>query len=193
MQSANALGGGKRRERPAEEGQRFARRMYLPRVLGLGVGAACVGGGLWQTDAPLWAWLLLAANAFAWPHVAYRLARRSANPYRAELRNLTIDSALGGAWIAAIGFNLVPSAVLVGMLAMDKAAVGGMRFLARCLNAQIVSAAAVALLTGFETHLESDLVAVLASLPLLLAYPVTVGCTAYRFARRIRQENEGLS
>ena len=180
-------------ERTAEEGLRFARRMYLPRALGLGVGVLAVGGGLWEAQAPLWAWLLLALNGFAWPHLAYRIARGGRDPYRAELHNLMFDSACGGAWVAAIGFNLVPSAVLISMLAMDKAAVGGVRFLARCLNAQIATGALVALTDGFWLHLDSGFVAIVASLPLLFAYPATVGYTAYRLARRVRQQNDVLA
>lgn len=181
------------RERTAEEGLRFARRMYLPRALGLGVGTLAVGGGLWEAQAPHWAWLLLALNGFVWPHLAYRIAKRSRDPHRAELHNLVFDSACGGAWVAAIGFNLVPSAVLVAMLAMDKAAVGGIRFLARCLNGQIATGALVALVNNFWMHLDSGFIAVLASLPLLLAYPPTVGYNAYRLARRVRQQNDVLA
>src|SRR5258708_20204728 len=164
--------------------------MYLPRVLGLGVGALCVGGGLLQAAGSLWTWPLLALNWLVWSHLAFRVERRARDPYAAELRNLMLDSAAGGAWVAAIGFNLVPSAVLIGMLAMDKAAVGGMRFLGRCLVAQIAAAAAVASFTGFAFNLESDLIAEVAALPLLLLYPVTVGYTAYRLARRVLQQND---
>jgi diguanylate cyclase len=193
MDGTKTLDGLRPLERTVEEGLRFARRMYLPRVLGLGVGTLAVGGGLWEAHAPLWAWVLLALNGFAWPHLAYRIARVSRDPYRAELHNLMFDSACGGAWVAAIGFNLVPSAVLVAMLAMDKAAVGGVRFLARCLNAQIAAGALVALVNNFWLHLDSGVVAVLASLPLLLAYPPTVGYIAYRLARRVRQQNDVLA
>ena len=101
-----------------EEGRRLARRMYVPRMLGLALGAVCIGGGLWEVGVPPWVWALLAFNALVWPHIAYRLARRSRNPMRAELRNLTLDSACGGAWIAAMHFSLAPSLVLVAMLAM---------------------------------------------------------------------------
>jgi len=193
VDGTETLDGERPLERSAEEGLRFARRMYLPRVLGLGGGAICVGGGLWEIGAPLWVWLILAANCFVWPHLAYRIARRADDPYRAELHNLIFDSACGGAWVAAIGFNIVPSAVLVAMLAMDKAAVGGMRFLGRCLAAQVAVAALVALLTGFALNLASHRVAELCSLPLLLSYPVTVGYTAYRLARRVLQQNELLA
>jgi diguanylate cyclase len=83
-------------QRTMDEGRRFAQRMYLPRVSGLALGAVCIGGGLWQQGAHPVVWAALLLNALAWPHVAYPLARRSRNPYRAELRNLMVDSASGG-------------------------------------------------------------------------------------------------
>ena len=193
MDRTRTLEGARSLERTVEEGRRFARRMYLPRILGIGAGMVCVAGGLWEAAAPFWEWILLAANGVLWPHLAYRLARYRADPYRAELRNLMVDSACGGAWMAAIGFSIVPSAVMFSMLAMDKAALGGMRLLVRCLNVQIVAAAVVTLLTGFEFHFASHRVAELASLPLLLCYPVTIGYLTYRLARRVRQQNDLLS
>src|SRR2546430_4438244 len=123
-------------ERPQDEGLRFARRMYFLRVLGLLLGAVCIGGALWNQGAHAPAWAALLANALIWPHVAYPLARRCGNPYRAELRNLMMDSASGGAWMAVIGFSPAPSAVIFSMMAMDKVGVGGLRLLARGLAAQ---------------------------------------------------------
>src|SRR5260221_1400515 len=167
--------------RSLEEGRRFVRRMYLPRRRGLALGAVCIGGGLWQQGAPAWLWALLLVNTLGWPHLAYPLALRSRDPYHAELRNLVADSAFGGAWIAVIGFNLMPSAVLVAMLAMDKAAVGGLRFLARCFAGQVAAAAAVTVAPGGQVQLvRAGFVAELAALPLLIAYPVTVGYTYYK-------------
>jgi diguanylate cyclase len=193
MAGENAAGETAAEEWGIEEGTRFARRMYLPRVLGLGLGAICIGGGLWELGAAWWVWALLVLNTLVWPHVAYRLALASRDPRRAELRNLVLDSASGGVWIAAMHFSLAPSAILVAMLAMDKAAVGGMKFLARCLAAQLVAAAVVALAAGIEPQLlQSGTVARVASLPLLLVYPVMVGQTAYRLARRVRRANEEL-
>jgi len=180
-------------KRTLDEGLRFARRMYLPRTLGLALGAVCIGGALWQEGARPFAWAMLIVNALLWPHIAYPLARRSRNPYRAELRNLMVDSASGGAWAAAIGFNLVPSVVLVSMLAMDKVSIGGVRYLARCLAAQAALAAAVAIAPGFELHLETNMAEALASLPLLICYPITVGLTTYRLARQVRRQNETLA
>ncbi len=181
-------------ERGIEEGRRFARRMYLPRAIGLALGFLCICGGLYEQGAPAWLWVLLAVNTFGAPHLAYRVAMRSKDPYRAELNNLTLDSTYGGIWMAVMHFNLAPSVVLLAMLAMDKAAVGGPRFLARCLAAQLAAAAVVAFAFQIEPQiLQSGNVARVASVPLLVVYPIMVGLTAYRLARRVRQQNVELA
>ena len=182
------------RGRSTEEGVRFARRMYPMRIIGLALGAIAVGGGLYEVGAPGWVWALVVINALAWPHAAYRIARGSRDPYRAELRNLVLDSASGGAWIAMMHFNLAPSAVIIAMLAMDKAALGGWRFLARCFAAEVAAALAVSLVAGIELHVVySDMVARVCVLPLLFCYPVMVGLTAHWLARQVRRQNELLA
>ena len=75
---------------------RFVRRIHLLRTLGLGLGIVCVASVLRLHEEPLGWWILLVAHGFAWPHAARLLAMRSANPRRAELRNLMVDSTLGG-------------------------------------------------------------------------------------------------
>jgi diguanylate cyclase len=177
-----------------DEGRRFASRMFLPRVAGLALGAVCIGGGLWEQGAPLWIWALMLLNTLGWPHLAHWLAMRSKNPYRAELGNLTLDSTFGGIWIAVMHFNLAPSVILVAMLAMDKAAVGGPKFLARCVFAQAAAAVGVAYLFSIEPQvMQSGVVARLAAVPLLLCYPIMVGLTAYRLARLVRERNVELA
>ena len=94
----------------------FVRRVYLLRVLGLGLGFFCVAAVLHVNDANTGSWILLAAYAFVWPHLAMAIVMRDLQPERAELRNLMIDSAMGGVWIAVMQFNLLPSALLLTML-----------------------------------------------------------------------------
>jgi diguanylate cyclase len=181
-------------ERGVEAGRRFARRMYLPRIFGFLLGGICIGGGLWEVGAPSWVWMLLAVQAIGWAHLAYLLAWRSRNPYRAELWNLTFDSMWGGAWIAAMHFNLAPTAVVMAMQAMDKAAVGGLKFLARCVAAQVAVAVCVALVAGIDFQfLLSGMAARVASVPLLFCFPIMVGLTAHHLWRRVRQQNVELA
>jgi diguanylate cyclase len=180
--------------RHVEDGRRFARRMYVPRIIGYLLGGVCIGGGLWEVGAPGWVWGLLAFQSLVWAHVVYPLTARSRDPYRAERRNLMLDSLFGGAWIAAMHFNAAPSVVILAVQAMDKAAVGGARFLGRCLVAQLAGAAMVALLFRIEPQfLQSGIVARLAAAPLLFVFPIMVGLTAYQLGRRVHQQNRELA
>ena len=106
--------------------------MYRPRMIGLALGGIAIAGVLIYSGAGLATWSALFASTILWPHIALWLGSRSANPYRTELASLMVDSALGGAWIALMQFNLLPSVALLIMLSMDKIAIGGGRFLARC-------------------------------------------------------------
>jgi len=63
-------------------------------------------------------------GGFLWPHLAKFLSLRSSHPAQSEFRHLTLDSAFGGAWVALMQFNLLPSVLLVTMLSVDKIAVG---------------------------------------------------------------------
>ena len=92
-----------------EEELRFARRLYLPRAIGLLLGCVAIGAVLRENGAPALAWAALGANALLWPHLAHLAAARSRHPRRTELRSLAFDSACGGAWLVAMDFNLLPS------------------------------------------------------------------------------------
>ena len=183
-----------REQRSPEEGRRFARRMYAPRIIGFVLGSICIGGGLWEVGAPAWVWIMLIVHGLGWPHVAYLLAARSKDPNRAEFRNLLLDSVGGGVWIAAMNFNLAPTVVIVAMQAMDKAAIGGLRLMGRCLLAQLAAVVAVAALFQIAPQvLYSGQIARLASGPLLFVFPIMVGLTAYQLSRRVRQQNRELA
>ncbi len=74
-------------------------RTYPMRSMGMGLGMLPVLVVLYELDAgwPAWAWTLLCC--LAWPHVALMRARSAPNPYRAELTNLMIDSAIAGSLV----------------------------------------------------------------------------------------------
>jgi diguanylate cyclase len=176
-----------------ELGLRFVRRMYLPRVIGLALGGVAIAGVLIANGAAAEIWAALFSSAIVWPHIALWIGSRSRNPFRTELASLMVDSALGGAWIALMQFNLLPSVVILIMLSMDKMAVGGASFLARCTAALLVTCAAVSAIMGFEARPHTSMVQIIGSLPLLVLYPLVVGLTTYRLARRLREQNQLLS
>ena len=169
----------------------FVRRVYRLRVLGLGLGALCVapilllqGGGWW--------WLLLACNALAWPHIALWISERAALPRQAEERNLALDSALGGMWIAVIQFNLLPSVLMVTMLTVDKISAGGPRLLLRTSACLVGTCLVTSALLGFPISLATPMSVVVACLPLLIAYPLAISAANYALAKRVVNQNRRL-
>ncbi|WP_165942155.1 sensor domain-containing diguanylate cyclase [Luteimonas arsenica] len=171
---------------------RFVARVHHMRTLGAALSALLVASVLHGNGAPAWAWALWAFNGFAWPVLANRLTLRSPEPVQAAHRYLMMDSAAAGAWIAIMQFNLVPSAVLLAMVTMDKVAVGGWRFLGRAAPALLLACGGVWLLQGFPVSLESSLPQILATLPFLFAYPVALAATTYGLGRSIAERNRQL-
>lgn len=171
---------------------RFVGRMHRMRTLGLGLGALPIASVLHENDAPAAIWAALLFNGFLWPHLAWWWARRSPDPRSTEFRNLTIDSALGGVWVAVMQFNLLPSALLVTMLSIDKIGVAGWRFLARTASMQVVACLATSALLGFPLRLHTSMASIVASLPFMLAYPLALSTVAHDLARRVWRQNRML-
>ena len=66
----------------SQKGLSFARRMHLPRSVGLGIGFFTVAAALYPSHPPAWVWVLMLLNGYAWPHMAFVLAKRRNNPTR---------------------------------------------------------------------------------------------------------------
>jgi diguanylate cyclase len=177
---------------PAED-LRFIDRMRWLRSLGVGLAFVSIAGVFYSDGASRLAWAALSFNAFAWPHLAWYLARHSADPLAAERRNLMIDSASAGVWVVLMHFNLLPSALLVAMLSMDKICVGGWRFLARTATAQLAAALATLALYGFHFEPVTSLRQIALCLPFLAAYPIGVATLTFALARKVRQQNKQLA
>jgi diguanylate cyclase (GGDEF)-like protein len=157
--------------------------MLGPRMVGLVFGFGAIGAAMLQHGGPSWVWVGLAIHVLAWPWLAYRIASRSAQPREAEHRNLALDCALLLFWLPGIGFNLVPSAVCTSMLLMDAIAVGGVPLMLRALAYGVVGALAGFVALPFRPELHSTLPTVLASLPVIVAYPLTIGLVMYRLSQ----------
>ena len=138
------------------------------------------------------AWIALAINGYAWPHVAWALARNSREPRAAEFRNLMADSAFGGIWIAVMAFNLVPSALLAAMLSVDKIGVAGWRFLLRAAALQVAACVLASALLGFPVALQSSMLVVVACLPFMFAYPMAISTASFHLARKVVRQNRQL-
>jgi diguanylate cyclase len=162
------------------------------RTLGLGLGFLCVASVLRLHDESFGWWILLFANGFAWPHAARLLATRSADPRRTELRNLMVDSALGGVWIAVMQFNLLPSVLLATMLSVDKVSVGGPSFLLRNLALLVGGSVLTSAALGVPIDIATPMSVVVASIPFLVAYPLAISSVTYSLASKLARQNRRL-
>ena len=165
------------------------RRTYALRVLGLGLGALAVFAVLYEIDAgwPAWAWAVFAC--LLWPHVALALALRSRDPFRAELRNFVFDSALAGSLVPLMHFNVLPSAVLLAVVFADKLNTGIRGLWLRALPWMVAALVAMGLVTGFAVYLETSLLVVVASLPILVIHTIAVALSSYKLLRKVQKQN----
>jgi diguanylate cyclase len=174
------------------KGLTFAKRIYLPRCVGLAVGFLSVAAGLYPLQPPTWVWALLLFNGFVWPHVAFQLARFSSHPYQAERRNLIYDSIAGGFWAAAIGFNLLPTVTVLSMMAMNNIAAGGRRLLLLGCLAQ-GSGMVIAVLLFSPTFVPTTTpLQIYACLPMLVIYPLALGLVCYQLAVKLSEHKHAL-
>jgi diguanylate cyclase len=173
-------------------GLRFARRTYLPRAVGLAAGSLLVGGVIYTTNGIHFLWLLLILHGFIWPHLAYFRALRSAQPFQCELSNLQIDAILGGIWIAMMGCNLLPSAVIIAMMGMNNIASGGKAFFLRTLLLQLLCAALIFILLPIHFVPNTTPAQLYCCLPMIIIYPIILGNVTYQTAKKLAQHKQAL-
>ncbi|MEY4921328.1 MAG: hypothetical protein RLY17_45 [Pseudomonadota bacterium] len=173
-------------------GLSFAKRTYLPRAFGLGIGIFCVVSVLYTQNTPVWLWVLLAINGLIWPHVAYLLAARAQQPFEQEIINMKIDSAVTGVWVALMSFNALPSIVILSMMSMNNIASGSKNIFYKGLALQITCSLLTAWLFNLPFKPETTPIQVYACLPMIIIYPSLLELVTYRTAKRLAENKEEL-
>ncbi|MHC8288298.1 diguanylate cyclase [Pseudomonas sp. XS1P51] len=175
------------------KGLSLAKRIYMPRTIGLGIGCISVAVALYPLNMPLWLWGLMLLNGFVWPHVAYQLSSRSNYPYNAERRNLLYDSLFGGFWAATIQLNPLTTVTILSMMAMNNVATGGLRLFMLGTLAQVAGVMISWLLFGAVFAPVVTQLQMWACLPILTLYPWAVGMVCYRLAIKLSEHKRALS
>lgn len=168
------------------------KRIYRYRMLGMGLGAFTIAMVLWELQAGPLRWVLCALTGLAWPQVAYLLAKRSADPFRAEQRNLLADSAIAALWVPLMHFNLLPSVLLVALSAADKVNSDVPGIFRRTLPVSLAALLAGGLVTGFAFEPESSTAVILACLPMLLIHTGLVSLGRQQLVRKVVRKNREL-
>lgn len=173
-------------------GLRFVRRIYVPRIIGMATGGLAVAAVFWTNQVHPVLWLFLGLATLVWPHVAYGIGLASRDPHRTEIRHLMADSAIGGACIALMNFNLMPSIILFTSLSMDKFAVGGLSFFLRCTLVLVATCVGVAWVVDSPIRVETSFVQMMFSLPHMITYPVVIAITTNNLVRRMNYQRRQL-
>lgn len=167
-------------------------RVYPLRMLGMGLGGLLAGCVLWERQASWAAFAFPAFVAFVWPQLAYFLARRSADPHKAEVRNLLIDSALAAALVPLMHFSLLPSVVLLTLTVADKITTGLRGLWLRSLPGMAIGMAISAALTGVYWAPDTSLWVTIATLPVMTLHSLAVSMVSYRYIRMAARHNQLL-
>lgn len=169
--------------------QRLPRRTYPLRVLGMGLATLPAIAVLYELGAgwTTWAWVLV--GGLLWPHLAFQLARRSADPLRVELRNFALDSIIAGSWVALIQFNLLPAVVLLSVVSADKINTGIRGLWLRSLPGMAAAIVIVGLFNGMAFTPHTSMLVMVSCLPLMVIHTLAVSVTSYRLIRRVQLQN----
>ena len=130
--------------------------------------------------------------AFVWPHVAYLITRHSQDPYRAEARNLLVDSAMAASFVPLIHFNLLPSVLLLTLTMVDKITTGIRGLWARSLPAMLGGGLVGTLLAGLHWAPDTSMRVIVACLPVMALHTISVSVVSYQLIRKTAHQNQLL-
>ncbi|MFC3851827.1 diguanylate cyclase [Salinispirillum marinum] len=141
-------------------------------------------------SASYWPWLIL--QPILIPLLTVLHVKFSKNPIRAEQLNLLADGIPLGLWIVYMQFNLLPSALLMTLIAMNNMAFGGPKNLLYSLILMAVGILAGVLIWGIELQIGASERVIFATLPILVYYPILMSTLLYNYSRKLRQQKHQL-
>lgn len=171
---------------------RFIRRMFAMRQLGTFLCFFPILSVLTERDRGLWVAILLGINAFVWPVIAWVLAHSSGAPTNVERRNLTIDAAFGGIWVALMGISPLPSLIIMAVLASDRYAAGGWPQLRSAIVAFLLAFIPAWSIIGMPLQLTFSTRTVWLTLPLATCYMLVLSAVSYQLTLSLRRKNREL-
>lgn len=173
-------------------GRRFVRRMYLMRILGTLLCFFPILSVLQELQRPLWTIVLLSANAFLWPTLAFLRARAARTPLKIEHQNLVIDAAVGGLWVALMAVNPLPSVVIATILLSDRLSAGGFELMRKAGLTMLGVFLLSWLVLGMPVDLHVTQRTMFATLPLIAIYMVALSVLTDSIAVRLRVKSREL-
>ncbi|MDU4999303.1 MAG: diguanylate cyclase [Enterobacteriaceae bacterium] len=166
--------------------------MYLMRILGTFLCFFPILSVLLELHRPLWLILLLGANAFIWPTLAFMRARCSDIPLTLEHQNLILDAGAGGFWIAMMSVNPLPSVVIATILLADRLSAGGVELMRKAGMLMLAAFAAAWVAQGMDFYVEVSQRTMFTTLPLIAIYMLALSVLTDNIAVKLRNKSREL-
>lgn len=171
---------------------RFVRIFYQIRATAFAGLFVAIGIQMWGRGYGGLAWVLLALQFLAYPHLLFWRARRASNSHKAEHTNLLLDCLLLGIWISALEFpTWIAFPIFLGALlnnAMNRGWHGAMR----ALFAFAFGALAWGVVAGFKVSPHTDFAAAAICLIGLSVYVTGLGIIVFHQSLNLRDTREAL-
>ena len=171
---------------------RLVRVYYQIRATAFAALFAAIGMHMWGRGYGGLAWVLLALQFLAYPHLLFWRARRAQNSLKAEQSNLLLDSLLVGIWAAALEFPLWIAFTLFLGTSLNNAINRGGRGVLGALLAFSSGALAWGLVAGFKVSPQTDPAAAALCLIGLSVYGIGIGNIVFAQNRKLRDTREAL-
>ena len=170
----------------------LARTNRLVRAAAFAYCLVPIGLHLAERGAGTTAWVMLALQFLAYPHVVYWRAARSTHPTRAELDNLFLDAAFLGAWVAYLGFPIWITYALIAAAMLNAAVNRGWQGIILALVSSAIGAGLWAAVGGFRFLPDTAPLVTLLCAAGSLGYVSIVGVVVWRQTRRIAATRDEL-
>ena len=172
---------------------RLPKAIYPMRILGMLMAGIAIAAVLIELKVGIGYWLWLAFSGLLWPHLAFQLTRFSQQPFKTEKLNLMMDSVIAGSWVPLMGFNLLPSVLLIMLNVTDKVntAIKGIWWKAFIVS--MVTVLLVSLLFSTPFLPQTSHFVIIGCLPLIIIHFTVVSFNAHRLINRVQQQNRLLN
>jgi diguanylate cyclase len=170
----------------------LVRNNHRMRVLSFGIAFVAAALHIYKTNALPGLWLMLGLVLLVYPHVQYWRVCRAADPVRAEVRNLLVDSLVLGVATAALGFPLwIAFSTGIGALT-NNAINSGWRGVAKNVLALAAGALVWVAVMGFKFSPQTDGLTTAICMVSLSWYLLTICNLGFKRNRQLRIARETL-
>jgi PAS domain S-box-containing protein len=171
---------------------RLVRIDYQIRATAFATLFVAIGMHMWGRDYGGLAWVLLALQFLAYPHLLFWRARRAPNSLKAEHTNLLLDPLLVGIWASALEFPIWIAFTLFLGTSLNNAINRGWRGALGALLAFSFGALGWGLVAGFKVSPQTDLAAAAMCLIGLSIYVIGLGNIVFAQNRKLRDARNAL-